>query len=200
MDNKVRGFVLKKTKYSEADLIIHLLASDGRKLSFLARGALRSKKRFGGGVLEPTHFIEAQYKENNKEDSIKTLTEASVVNDFAKLRKDYDRLSLALYFVEVVAKVGQEGDVESESLFNLIGNALSVLESTKNLDLIKVHFSLKLLHQQGILEVENWMKIFLTTPIKETDSLAETYAPEISKYMNWCDQAVREYMATAEKF
>ena len=60
-----RFIILKKMKYGESDLILHAISMQGEKLSFIARGALKSKKRFGGGVLEPTHFVSFTYKQSS---------------------------------------------------------------------------------------------------------------------------------------
>ena len=62
-----RFIILKKMKYGESDLIIHALSSAGTKKSFIARAALKSKKRFGGGVLEPSHFVKLTYKPGKSE-------------------------------------------------------------------------------------------------------------------------------------
>lgn len=168
---KDRFIILKALKYSEADLILHALSPHGEKLSFIARGALRSKKRFGGGVLEPTHFVSFTYKRASEEGQLNVLQEASLINDFAGLRKDYDRLELALHFLECVSRVSQEGDQNSEFLFNLLGNALKAAEITEDHLILKMHFYLKFLLQQGVVQAEGWMTPFLRANLSETNSL-----------------------------
>lgn len=37
-------FILKKSKFSESDLILQALSDDGEKVAFFVKGALRSKR------------------------------------------------------------------------------------------------------------------------------------------------------------
>ena len=59
---KDKVIVLKQNKFGESDLIIRTLNTQGALISFIAKGALKSKKRFSGGMLEPTSFIGVEYK------------------------------------------------------------------------------------------------------------------------------------------
>jgi DNA repair protein RecO (recombination protein O) len=169
---KDRFIILKKMKYGEADLILHALSSKGEKVSFMARAALKSKKRFGGGVLEPTHFVEFSYKHNSSEGQLSVLQEAHLINDFHGLRTSYDRLEFALYVLECMAKVSQEGDQHSEFLFNLLGNTLKALEGAEDVAILKMHFYLKFLHQQGVMTADPWMTPFLKTSLAASALLA----------------------------
>ncbi|MGZ3769635.1 MAG: DNA repair protein RecO [Bdellovibrio sp.] len=168
---KNRFIILRKIKYSEADLILHALSPQGEKISFIARGALRSKKRFGGGVLEPTHFVSFTYKEASEEGKLNVLQEATLINDFSGIRKNYERLELALHALECVSKVSQEGDRTSEFLFNLLGHTLKAIETTQDTLVLKMHFYLKFLLQQGVINAEAWMAPFLKTNLAESNQL-----------------------------
>ena len=167
--------ILKKIKYSEADLIIHALSQEGEKMSFLARGALRSKKRFGGGVLEPTHHVKLTYSVSPQSD-MHTLKEAQLLQGFEQIRTDYDKVEFALSALSVVSQVSMEGDSNSATMYNLLGHLLKKLESVQNpqdLILLKVQFYLKFLLQQGVLEVEDWMKPFLKLSLQDPESFAQ---------------------------
>lgn len=169
--NQNRFIILRKIKYGEADLILHALSMTGEKLSFMARGALRSKKRFGGGVLEPTHFVALTYKSANEEGKLNVLQEATLINDFAKIRADYDRLEFALHVLDCVGKVSQEGDQHSEGLFNLLGHTLRATETTQDILVLKMHFYLRFMLQQGVVNAEPWMTPFLRTNLSESNTL-----------------------------
>ena len=166
--------ILKKIKYSEADLIIHALSQGGEKMSFMARGALRSKRRFGGGVLEPTHHVKLTYTISSNSD-MHTIKEAQLLQGFELIRNDYDKLDFALSALNCVSQVSMEGDSNSATIYNLLGHLLKRLEAVNDpsqLVLIKVQFYLKFLLQQGVLEVEDWMKPFLKLTMQDTDSFA----------------------------
>jgi len=172
-ERQERFIILKKIKYGEADLIIHALSSEGMKKSFIARAALKSKKRFGGGVLEPSHFVMLTYKASQLDGQLNILNEANLINDFKNIRTNYDKLEFGLEILNCAYHVSQEGDVGSHFLFNLIGHSLQKLEDTQNLFRFKLHFYLKFLYQQGVISVEQWMTPFLKMNISDSDSLDE---------------------------
>ncbi len=179
LESEGHFLILKKVKYSEADLIIHALSQSGEKMSFIARGALRSKRRFGGGVLEPTHHVKLTYNVSNKTE-MHTIKEAQLLQGFELIRNDYDKLEFALTALNCVSQVSMEGDSNSSTMYNLLGHLLKRLEAVNDpteLHLLKVQFYLKFLLQQGVLEVEDWMKPFLKLAVQDTESF-ETLASQ----------------------
>ncbi|MFN8792262.1 MAG: DNA repair protein RecO [Bdellovibrionales bacterium] len=195
-DNEGLFIILRKVKYGEADLILHALSSQGEKMSFLARGALRSKKRFGGGVLEPLHHVKLVYSSSSKSD-LHTLKEAQLVQGFDGLRTDYDKLTFALLALECVARVSMEGDSDSASLYNLLGHLLKNLEPSPHLTILKTQFFLKFLLQQGVLEVEAWMAPFLRAALSENEQLLEL-EPDAQNRVGTLEKMVRHYIKTAD--
>lgn len=193
---KEKFIILRKIKYSDADLILHALSAQGEKLSFIARGALKSKKRFGGGVLEPTHFVTFTYKLAETEGKLNVLQEASLINDFAGIRTDYDRLALALHILECVSKVSQEGDSSSDFLFNLLGHTLKAMETVQDPLILKMQFYLKLLLQQGVVQAEPWMAPFLKARIAETNQLAP-YRQIVDEELVHVEAMIRHYLEHA---
>ncbi len=193
---KDRFIILRKIKYSEADLILHALSPKGEKQSFIARGALRSKKRFGGGILEPTHFVSFIYKLSSSEGRMHVLQEATLINDFPGIRKDYDHLELALHIVECVSKVSQEGDHNSEFLFNLLGHTLKAIETAEEPLVLKMHFYLKFLFQQGVVSAEQWMSPFLKANLSETNQL-NNHRQVVDEELSNVELMVRHYLAHA---
>ena len=195
-----RFILLKKIKYGEADLILQAIGIDGAKSSFIAKGALKSKKRFGGGVLEPLHFVNLIYKEQPDSLKMKTIQEAILIDDFKSLRSDYDKLELALYVINCVSHVSQEGDQHSEFLFNLTGHTLRAIANTKNHSVLKLHFCLKFLYQQGVISIENWMTDFLKTNMSDSDSLTQNSSViELThQYLDSIENLVLQYIKTAD--
>ena len=169
-----RLFVLKVIKYGEADLIVMGLNAMGVKIPLFAKSALKSRKRFGGGVLEATHYIEATYGHTSRSfrGSLKTkctynysmdhnfyfLKEATLLDDFHKIRTDYDRLHLGLYMLKLVNHFCKEGLPDNTQVFHLLGNSLKALETSKKLNELQMVFELRLLKLQGILEEDDSMK------------------------------------------
>lgn len=199
-DKQDRFIILKKVKYGEADLIIHALGSNGSKYSFMARSALKSKKRFGGGILEPLHYVNLSYKDNSDSAKMKTLHEATLIDDFKNIRESYDRLELALFVLNCVSHVSLEGDANSDFLFNLTGNTLRAVSQSNELKLLRLHFCLKFLYQQGVIAIEPWMSIFLKLNISETKQLSEVENADqiVDDYLDSIESLITQYIKTAD--
>lgn len=193
---KIKGLILRTTKYSEADLILTFLSSEGEKVSAIAKSALKSKKRFLGGVLEPTHFVEFVLTIPKIEGRLPVIEQAQLIQSFDQLRSDYDRLNLALRILEIVSKMAQEGDLHSKELFNLLGNTLKELQTAPNLEILQLQFFLKLLMQQGVLEPEAWMKSFLSRSMKDNAILAVEYTKQknvLLSYLTWAEEQLKTH-------
>lgn len=199
-DKQEKFIILKKIKYGEADLIIHALGSDGSRSSFMARSALKSKKRFGGGILEPLHFVNFSYRDSPNSDKLKTLTEASLIDDFKDIRSSYEKLELALFVLNCVSHVSLEGDQNSEVLFNLTGHSLRAIAKAQNTEVLKLHFCLKFLYQQGVVSFENWMGPFLKASMSESGELAEIaeLRETAEVYLDSIETLVIQYIKTAD--
>lgn len=189
-----RAIILKRLKWSEADLIVHALESTGVHFHGLARGALKSKKRFGGGLLEPSHFLEMEVKDAHRADGLGVIEDARMLEDFSGLRTDYDRLQLALRFLDIVDRSGS-GEAFAE-IFNLLGNALKALASGGDLHRIEAQFSLKFLKLHGVLEFQSWMAPYLEKPIATPEGPG--VYPELgAAKRGWLSEQLKEYLATA---
>ena len=165
--------VLKTFPFSESDVILRGLSSLGVKMNFLAKGALKSRRRFSGGVLNPCSFIEVEYKRSRQ--SFHRLQQAWFLRDFTGLRRDYDRLSLGLYFVRILDRISTEGGQnDSPELFRLLGQALMEAEKSSHLKNLKLFFQVKLLFLQGILPNPHQYSAILGCFLKEHENFKPT--------------------------
>ncbi len=205
-NQSIKVIVLRKIKYKDSDLIIHGLSPSGVKLSFLAKGAVKSKKRFGGGVLDPFHFIEvtiastkSTHQSNSHSDDLKIITEAKFIRTFDGIKTDYDRLQLGYYFLEAINKVTQQGESQDSALYDLLGHSLITLENAVDLNLLKSQFVLKFLMQQGVLETELWMKGLLSNSFAQVQS----WSYEEKKILNFVNlnklfEIMKNYILSAQ--
>lgn len=195
MQYRTRAIVLRITRYRDADLIAHLLTEKGQGVAAIARSALRSKKRFGGGVLEPTRHVEAvlQKRLGESDEGLVTISEAQMVDAFDGLRSDYARLQVALELVGTVDKTVKPGDAEQVNLFNLLGHALKKLESHTNPRILKMHFLARLFDQQGVLPHEGPFEVFLKTPISSGKEI-ELSGAELSHVEKLLATYSRQYL------
>lgn len=161
--------ILKNHKHGESDLVIHGLSSKGSKLHLFARSALKSRKRFGGGLLEPTQYIKASLR--LKSEGLHEIVDAVSIYSFENLRKDYDRLSMALQFVQWVDRCSFEGLQDSAGVFDLLGNSLRAIETSVHLENLNLQFLAKLLFTQGVLTESLQNSDLLRVPISDHQSL-----------------------------
>ncbi|MBC6415824.1 MAG: DNA repair protein RecO [Bdellovibrionales bacterium] len=161
--------VLKNQIFSESDLIVKGLNQKGSQLSFIAKGALKSKKRFRGGVLEPSSYIELEFRFSKS--SLHYIQQAWFLDDFSKLRTNWQRLNLALYFLSIMEKISQEGEEDCRELFNLLGNSLKQTEISSDLDKLKIYFQTKVLFLQGVLSEKILLPEILNNAIEKHESL-----------------------------
>lgn len=186
-------FILKTTVFKETDLVLYALNKRGGKDHFLARGALKSKKRFGGGLLEPLNYVELQIDNRKEKNQFVPLSDARLLYGFEKLRASYDKIEMALALAMDILKFSVEGDPHTPELFDLFGNTLKVLEQTEELSLVQLHFRIKLLFYSGFLDNESGdfnavlkepvhnFKILKTQSIEKLRRLCEAHYRELSE-------------------
>ena len=170
MTKKDKIIVLQNIRHLESHLIVKGLNKKGQILSFFAGFALKSKKRFTSGVLEPGGYVQVEYRLSKKEGGWNRLIQAHPLNKFIKIRQDYERLRLALHFLKMFNQAGQEGMEEDPELFHLLGNTFTALETSRNLESLKLFFEMRFLFLQGVLPAELQNKsVFFKRTIKEHD-------------------------------
>lgn len=156
--------------FKEADLQIDALNSNGAKQHFLARSALKSKKRFGGGVLEAMNYVHFTYEDRKEKADFVALSEAKLIDGFSGIRSDYDRLQMGLSLTKDVSRLSVQGGDDNAAIFNLFGNALKKLEHTKEIRLLQLHFRIKLLFYGGYLPNEDGLfNGFLNEPLQNCE-------------------------------
>ncbi len=105
------ALVLRYTDYGEADRILTLLTLEQGVQKGFARGARKSRKRFGA-TLEP--FTKAVFQWRDGRGDLWLLQEADLIEAHFGLRQDISRLSLASYGVELVELLLREGEPQRE--------------------------------------------------------------------------------------
>lgn len=109
-----QAIVLQTKNYGEADRIATLfLKGEGKRMA-IAKGARRSKKRFGA-TLEIGSIVDLTYKDSPHRDWL-FLLEASSEVQKQVWRKSWEGVVIASYCLELVSKMLPEGQ-ESERKF-----------------------------------------------------------------------------------
>jgi DNA repair protein RecO (recombination protein O) len=119
-----QGIVLRSFPFGEADRVVVLLSPNHGKVRMVAKGVRRTKSRFGGRLEPFTHVDIVLYEGRN----LGTLTAATTIESFPRLRSDLDKVVAAGTMVEVADAVAQE-DEGSRRLFLLLQRGLKALEA-----------------------------------------------------------------------
>ncbi len=115
--------VLRLTEFSETSQIVSMFGARHGLLRLIAKGARRStKKRFAVG-LDLLELGEVGFLPAHGDAQLGTLTEWVQRDAFAGLRRDLLRLHGALYAVELVAGLTEEGDPHPD-LFRALADTL----------------------------------------------------------------------------
>ncbi|MBA4370734.1 MAG: DNA repair protein RecO [Coriobacteriaceae bacterium] len=143
---RLRALVVRKTKLGETDLILTLLADDGRQVRAVAKGARKPGSRLSAR-LEPGCVADLLLHPGR---NLEVVSEAESVAAHAGLRDDYDRSCAASIVLDLADKVSVEAQAE-DVLFPLCVTALDVLASAETADvrLVTVAFLIKAMAMQG---------------------------------------------------
>ena len=122
MYKTLHGLVLREVKYKESSKILTILTEEEGKITAEARGALRKGSKCSAASQVLT-WSELTFFENRGR---YTLSEGSVLEDFAALRADLGDYALGCYMAELLEAVSDE-DSHSTALLHLGLNALFAL-------------------------------------------------------------------------
>ena len=117
--------VLQVTDHGDSDKIITLYTEAQGKISGIAKGAKRSKKRFVN-KLEPFSLLDLAYAEGRTSTLVR-IDQAELLNGFPTLRQDYPRYTAATLICEQLLQWTRENDADP-ALFALGRWALTSLE------------------------------------------------------------------------
>ena len=122
MYKTLHGLVLREVRYKESSKILTILTEEEGKITAEARGALRKGSKIGAAS-QLLVWSEMTLFENRGRH---TLTEGSVLEDFAALRADLGNYALGCYFAELMEALSDE-DSPDGALLHLGLNALFAL-------------------------------------------------------------------------
>ncbi|HEX2505298.1 MAG TPA: DNA repair protein RecO [Gaiellaceae bacterium] len=152
---KTEAVVLRSIRYAEADRVLHLFTLERGRIGAIAKGARKTKSRFGGR-LEPLSHVELVLHEGRGE--LHTVTGVDLVRPHAASRADGFRLAVGHIGLEAVLRLFLEHDANPRA-FNALTRFLDVLDETAPADLpatpaldpLVLSFQLKLLWLAGYL-------------------------------------------------
>ncbi len=123
---KTEAIVLKSMKYGETSKILTLYSRKFGKIKVIAKGARGLKSRFAG-ALEPSNYIAIVYYEKENRD-LQFLSQADIIETFAKKRQTLEKSSLAMAACELVDRL-EIGMTPNPRLFKYLLETLRSLHT-----------------------------------------------------------------------
>jgi len=118
------AFLLRATPYGEADLVVALLSRRWGRVSALAKGARKSRRRFGG-ALDYFHLLRAEVRPGRA--GLGRLLGVELLCPYARLRESVEAYWTGSHVLEVARLGSREGDAD-EALFRLVEASLTALD------------------------------------------------------------------------
>jgi DNA repair protein RecO (recombination protein O) len=151
---KTEAIVLRSLRFSEADRILHLYTAARGRVGAIAKGARKTKSRFGAR-LEPLSHVELMLHEGSGE--LHTVTGAELLRSHRAAREEPYRLSVGLIGAEAMLRLFGEPEANQRA-FGAVGRFLDLLDEAPMLapqrpsvDPLALSFQLKLLWLSGYL-------------------------------------------------
>jgi len=142
-----KAFLLRTRAYSESDVIAVLLTRDHGKISGIARGARRSKRRFAGPALEPLHELEIRFKRRPNVELV-FLDESRLVEPFDAITSSVEAFAWSAYLTELSEVVLPLGEPCS-GVYDLYRATLEGLSRGVDAEGASQHFVLRVLEHAG---------------------------------------------------
>ena len=140
-----KGIIIKEVKVGEGNKIFTILTSEGT-LSASARGVRSFKSKLSAGC-NLFGFSDFELK-NGK--SMYSVMSAESLESFYEIRKDVEKLALAVYFSDLLCSYAPQGQ-ESGGVLRLMLNTLFYLTEHDDHDRVKAVFELRLMAECGFL-------------------------------------------------
>lgn len=157
---------LRSYNLSESDKIIVMYSKDKGLLRCVAKGVKKPSSKIGS-CFDSLIASEVLISKGGKMDII---SQAQGINSFGALRKDFSKLSYAMYCADVINAFSIEDDNDSCEIYELFYSTLKALAESKNklnTILCAMKFQINLMELLGYgLELDNCVKCLC--PIGET--------------------------------
>jgi DNA repair protein RecO (recombination protein O) len=119
--------VLRSRFYGEGDKIVTFLTRDFGKMSGIAKGAQKSKRRFVAS-LEPFTHVHLAFRSRPQND-LCFIESADIIRSARKLAFDLDRYAFSTYVVEIIDSMVEGREAEA-SLFDLAESTLARIDES----------------------------------------------------------------------
>ena len=143
---ETEAIVLKTMRLGEADKLVTLLTTRKGKVKAVAKGARRTRSRFGAALEPFTHCNVILF--DKKPTVLMRMNQADILRPFMKIRDDLDRIGAAARMVHLASAILPEGEANPK-VFSLLLAGLGEVEKTDHLDWLVRVFEIRCLKHAG---------------------------------------------------
>jgi len=140
------AIVLRTRPYGESDKIVSFLTENFGKLTGIAKGALRSRRRFANS-LEPFSLVRLHFQDR-AHSNLAFIAGADLLFGLRRLASSLERISYASYLVEITDGLISERE-ENLAVFQHLRDGLRYVEENGISLRFLTRYELKLLHLVG---------------------------------------------------
>lgn len=144
---KAEAIVIRRANLGESDRLVTLFCREQGKVPTVARGARKPKSRFAGR-LEPFNHVRVLLATGR---TLDVVSQVEVLDAFAGLREDLDRLGQAAFVLELVDRATTDRQ-PAPDIFSLLRVTLDLL-ARGDPELVAIWFTARLLVLSGYAPV-----------------------------------------------
>jgi DNA repair protein RecO (recombination protein O) len=120
---KDNAFIINKTDFGESDIIITLFSAGRGKISCIAKGAKRSRKRFPGSL---ELFSQVSFNGFIKHPlALTRIDECQLLKPYLKIQEDLQSYLNGCYFLEIINRCAAERQA-NRKIFDLLDDLFTM--------------------------------------------------------------------------
>ena len=147
MIEKVEGIVINEKAYGEKSKIINVITKEYGIIGIIAKGARTLKSEFRVSTAKLSY---AYFNIIYKEGKLSTLVSADIINPFKSIIKDINKISYAVYILELSEQVVKQ---TNQNIFDLMLSGLIKINEGYDPLIIMNIIELKYLDYLGVMPV-----------------------------------------------
>ena len=147
MIEKVEGIVINEKAYGETSKIINVITKEYGIIGIIAKGARTLKSEFRVSTAKLSY---AYFNIIYKEGKLSTLVSADIINPFKNIIKDINKISYAVYILELSEQVVKQ---TNQNIFDLMLSGLIKINEGYDPLIIMNIIELKYLDYLGVMTV-----------------------------------------------
>ncbi|MFH1623997.1 MAG: DNA repair protein RecO [Pseudomonadota bacterium] len=122
--HRTEAVVIRSMDFSESDKIVTFFTRDFGKLRGIAKGAKRSKKRFGNTLDLFSRISLLFFEKENLE--LARVNNCNIIETYMEIYKDIEKIAYGSYFIELVYELVGEKE-KNNGIFDLLVDSLSLI-------------------------------------------------------------------------